>query len=224
MKCCSVAGYDDVFSPDAARRDLDRYRRRGLPRSAAWLCRALTEEGLTQSTVLEIGGGIGALQVELISAGAASTTNVELVESYEAPAGELIAQRGLDAKMKRRIGDLVVTPDLAPRATIVVMHRVVCCYPDAPGLLNTAANHAQRTLAITFPRDRWWIRLGFAGMNAWMRLRGSAFRGYVHPRALLLQAAQQAGFDETRSHEGRLWASLILQRRDTGRDGSRADA
>lgn len=219
--CCST-DYRRMFSRSFAERDARRFRAHGVTGSARTLVELSGDVG--DATVLDIGGGVGAIGLELLAAGAARATTVEISSAYEEAATRLAVERGAVDRIDRRVGDIVDDRDAVGPHDIVVMHRVVCCYPDAPGLLNTAANHAQRTLAITFPRDRWWIRLGFAGMNAWMRLRGSAFRGYVHPRALLLQAAQQAGFDETRSHEGRLWASLILQRRDTGRDGSRADA
>ena len=95
--------------------------------------------------LLEIGGGIGDIQLELLKTGAARATNVELATQYESVASELIHDRGLDDRVDRRLGDFVREADTIPGADVVVMNRVVCCYP-----MPSARRRSRR------PRDASW--------------------------------------------------------------------
>ena len=45
-------------------------------------------------------------------------------------------------RMTRRQADIATMPDEAEAHDIVVLHRVVCCYPDYERLLTAAADHA----------------------------------------------------------------------------------
>jgi hypothetical protein len=210
VSCCTPAGYESFFGPQVER-DVRRYRRKGLTATAAWLRDALVQEGVADSSVLEIGGGIGAIQIELLEAGAARAENLEMVPSYEAAARELVTQRGLEERVGRSLGDVVADPGVATPADIVVMHRVICCYPDAAGLIGAACDKARERIAITIPRESWWVRLEFGAMNAWLRLRRVAFRAYVHPVGPMLEAAGAHGFHPTDRTSGALWESVILR-------------
>ncbi len=94
--CCDPDGYDKVFSGRFATRMARRYRRRGLSRSARALVDFLAERGIEGATVLEIGGGVGEIQVELLRRGAARAVNLELAAGYEAEAAQLLRSSGLD--------------------------------------------------------------------------------------------------------------------------------
>src|SRR5437764_12473242 len=87
--CCTPSGYRKVFGERTARRDLRRYRRRGLDRAARRIVGFLTNGGVDGDSVLEVGGGVGAIQLELLKAGAARATNVEPAHAYEAYDGAL---------------------------------------------------------------------------------------------------------------------------------------
>ncbi len=192
-------------------RDARRYRRKGLTGSAGWILQVLGDDGVADRSVLEVGGGIGSLQIELLEAGASHATNVEIIDSYEATARSLIAERDLEARVERHIADYAQHPDHNPAADIVIMHRVICCYPDPDTLTAAACARARDRVAITIPRDTPWVKLGFWGMNACLRLRRIAFRGYVHPQARILEVANSHGFHATHHQRGALWESLILQ-------------
>ena len=153
MSCCQPPrGYTRIFSKRAARRSAKRYREKGLDDTAEEIVEFLREHGVEGASVLEIGGGVGAIQLELLKVGAARATNLELSPEYEETARELIHERGLDDRVERRLGDVVQEPDLAGEADAVVMHRVVCCYPDYDALVGAAAERARRYLVLSFPR------------------------------------------------------------------------
>jgi hypothetical protein len=211
MSCCTPAGYRTIFGTKTAERDARRYRRKGLTGSARWLFDALTTHGVGNTSVLEVGGGIGNLQIELLEAGADHAANVELIDTYETTAHTLITEHNLDGRTERLIADFAQHPDWAPNADVVIMHRVICCYPDPAALITAACAHAHDRIAITIPRETWWIKLGFTTMNAWLRLRRIGFRAYVHPPVPMLELAAARGFHPTHHQRGPLWESHILQ-------------
>jgi magnesium-protoporphyrin O-methyltransferase len=187
-----------------------RYRRRGLDPTARLLFDELRGKG---STVLEIGGGVGEIEIELLRAGADRATNVELTPVYDNEAEQLLREASLEGRAERRYGDIVSEPSLAEAADVVVMHRVVCCYPDMPALVGAAADKAHRALALSFPRDTWWMRLFARGFNAWRKVRRDEFRFFVHPPSGILATAGAHGLHVTRAHEGRIWQIAALERR-----------
>jgi len=123
--CCRPGDFDDVFDEARAADDARTYGRRGLDREARAIVRTLREGGVTGWSVLEVGGGVGAIQLELLRAGAARATNVELSPGYENAARELLARRGLEGRVDRRIGDFVAEAPTLGTADAVVLHRVV---------------------------------------------------------------------------------------------------
>ena len=88
--CCEPDGYDQTFSHRFARRLAKRYRRRGLSRSSRAIVSFLAGRGIDGATVLEIGGGVGEIQVELLRLGAARATNLEISTNYESEAARLL--------------------------------------------------------------------------------------------------------------------------------------
>jgi predicted RNA methylase len=211
MTCCTPDGYRTIFGAKTVERDARRYRRKGLAGSARWLLRALTDEGVDERSVLEVGGGIGSLQIELLEAGASHATNVEIIDSYEAAARTLITEHRLEDRVERRVADYAEQCGQTAAADIVIMHRVICCYPDPEALMAAACSRTRDRVALTIPREAWWVRGGFWGMNAWLRLRRVVFRGYVHPHARILDVATTHGFHIAAHDRGPLWESLILQ-------------
>ena len=213
MSCCAPLAYGQVFDDREARRNARAYRKKGLDPTARRMVRFLTDQEAVPRTILEIGGGIGALQVELLRAGASRATNIELSPAYEAVARDLLADAGLTERVQRHLGDFASAPDAFPPADVVIMHRVVCCYPEAGRLVSAAASRAQRYLAMSYPRDAWWVRAGLAAENLLLfSLRRIGFRIYVHPPHTLLAAAQAHGFTLALQHRGWVWEATVLQR------------
>ena len=210
--CCNAAAYGRVFSERWARRDARRYRRRGLDRTARRMVAFLRGRGLGGRTVLDVGGGVGALAVELVRAGAERAANVELSPGYQEAARALARERGLGGRVELLLLDFAASPDAVPAADDVVMHRVVCCYPDVDALVGAAADHARRHLVLSFPRDSWWTRLGFRLADLGLRLHGCDFRAYVRPAERVLAPARSRGFRVALEHVGPIWRLAALER------------
>ncbi len=212
--CCTPppqSEYRRFFNRRIAGLDLRRYRRKGLPRTARDLV-ALAGD-VEGATVLEVGGGIGTLGLELLDAGAAGVTNVELSGGYEDAATALLEERGAADRVERRVGDFVADADAIPPHDVVVLHRVVCCYPDADALVAAAAARARRALLLTYPRERALTRAGFRAVNAWLRFRRCGFRTFVHPVAAIAAAAAREGLAPGgRAAEGAIWENAVFRR------------
>jgi hypothetical protein len=206
-QCCSPAGYRKIFGERTAKRDVRKYRRRGLDRAARQIAHFLIARGIEGDSVLEAGGGVGAIQLELLKAGAAHTTNVELSPEYELFAAELL---GDDTRVERRLGDFVLEDVEA--ADDVVLHRVVCCYPDAKVLVGTAASRAQRRLVLSFPPDTALFRLGSRLFNLFLALMRTEFRTFVHPAGTILGAARAHGLEPVVDGRTPMWRIVGFER------------
>jgi hypothetical protein len=207
--CCRPGGYERLFSARQARLDAARYRKRGLGGTERNLVDLAGD--VSGATVLEVGGGVGAIELELLAAGADRGTNVELSGEYEEEAGKLLAERGLRGRVDRRVADFVTEP-VEPH-DVVVMHRVVCCYPDVDRLVGVAAASTRRRLVLTYPRERPWTRAGIVAVNFFMRLSRSDFRAFVHPVARMTAAAQREGLAlERRDRQGLIWENAAYER------------
>jgi magnesium-protoporphyrin O-methyltransferase len=207
--CCTQSEYKRFFNRRVAAKDARRYRKNGLTGTA----RTLTELAgdVRGSTVLDVGGGIGAIELELLRAGAARATSIELSGAYEDEAEALLAERGFGDRAERRIGDFVADGASIEQHDVVVLHRVVCCYPDVDALVGAAADHARRTLLLTYPQDRRLIRAGVRIVNIVLRLSRCGFRTYAHRVGTIVAVAAQHGLTlETRRHSGVLWESAVL--------------
>ena len=203
--CCAGESLD-IFGEKGARRALRRYLRKGLggsdaPTIADWAA----EGGLEGATVIEVGGGIGQIQAELVRRGAARGTVVEVVAGYEDAARALADATGIADRTSFLLADLVDTPDAVEPADIVVLRRVVCCTPVGPSVLGAAAGRARRTLLASYPRDRAGVRLVVRLQNGVLALMRKRFRTYVHPPSELERAAAERGLRLSRVDRGIVW-------------------
>jgi magnesium-protoporphyrin O-methyltransferase len=203
-RCCREA-YEDIFDEKLAEKDVRRYRRRGLDAAGRTLVGFLKARGVEGQRVLEIGGGVGALQLELLGAGAADAENVELSHGYEKAARELARERGVENRVSRRVGDFVATAKEVAPADVVLLHRVVCCYPNLDELLGAAAERTERRLVLTYPPHNAVSRVVISLLNFAQRLRRHEFRVFVWPRREINRVAESRGL--VRVHEAR--ASLV---------------
>jgi magnesium-protoporphyrin O-methyltransferase len=201
-----------MFSPRFSRYVSRRYERAGLTRIERRMvdfAEAALGGSLAGASILEVGGGVGEIQLDMLSRGAVRATNLELSDSFEPDAERLIAAAGMAGRVDRRLGvDLAQTPDAVGPADVVVLHRVVCCYPDYERLLGAAAGHARRALVFSHPPrnvlTRWWIAMG----NAMLSLTSSSFRAFVHPPAAMVEVVRRHGLEPV--YERKDWAWCIV--------------
>jgi magnesium-protoporphyrin O-methyltransferase len=195
---CSCCGFGDTadqhFTAEKVAKELRQYRQKGPGPTTRGLQEGLATAGLNQGTLLDIGGGLGILSLGLLDAGMSRAVVVDASSAFLAAASEEAARRGRSASTQFIQGDfLAVAGQLAP-STVVALDRVVCCYPFYEPLLEQALQRAERGFAFSYPRDRWYVRLGVWLENALRHWRGNAFRTFVHPPPKMIQMVERAGF------------------------------
>jgi len=201
-----------MFSERGARAQARSYRRSGLDAGSRRIVALLKERGVDGLTLLEVGGGIGAIQIELLKAGLARAVSVELTPTYEKSAAELLREAGFEDRVERRVMDFVNAGADIGAADIVVMNRVICCYPDLPRLAGAAADHARGLLVMTFPKERWWTRVMVWMANAGMSLTRREFRLFLHPIAEILATGEKHGLRLSVDHPGLFWEIAAMER------------
>jgi hypothetical protein len=104
------------------------------------------------------------------------------------------------------------TSDGVAPADVVVLHRVVCCYPDYERLLTAAAARAGRLLVFSHPPRNAASRAFIRIQNLGLRLSRKEFRTYVHPPAVMLDVCRASGLQPTYAHAGVVWQVEGLSR------------
>jgi 2-polyprenyl-3-methyl-5-hydroxy-6-metoxy-1,4-benzoquinol methylase len=210
--CCDGEGYGAVFTDRFAKRMARRYRRRGLDAASRRLVDFVCAGGIEGASVLEIGGGVGEIQLELLRRGARRVTNLEISPSYEEEAARLLERAGMTARVERRLVDIAQDPDDVEPADVVVLHRVVCCYPDYAALLTAAGGHAARLLAFSHPPDSVLSRVVVGAENLTRRVRRQSFRAFVHPPDAMVSVLSGTGLTARYRQRAGAWCVVGLER------------
>jgi magnesium-protoporphyrin O-methyltransferase len=210
-ECCRV-DYDEQFNAEEARRDLLQYRANGADPSTRRLVHALIAHGVEGATLLDIGGGIGAVQLELLEAGVASSVDVDASLSYLQVAEAEADERGWGDRTRYLHGDFTRLADEVEPADIVTLDRVVCCYADARALIGRSASKARRLFGLVHPVDRWWTRvLGTIG-NLGYRVFRNPYRMHVHRQALIDSLVRAEGLEPVSVRTAWFWRTAVYRR------------
>ncbi len=205
--CC--AGFRTAvtrqFDEDVARGDLRRYRRSG-PNPTTRLLRDAVLRAGGGASLLDIGAGIGALSFELLARGLTRACAVDASPAYVAAARAEADARGLADRFSVVEGDFARLGDADEPADVVTMDRVVCCYPEFRPLLERAARSSRRLLALSYPRDRWDVRLVVWLTNVFRAAVGNPFRAAVHPAAAMEACITAQGFRREARTGTLVWA------------------
>ena len=209
--CCEIT--DNAFSEAEAKAELKNYRRRGPMRQTKLVLEAIRSLGLKNADLLDIGGGIGAIHHELLEDVAHQATHVDASSAYLKEAKGEAARRGHSQQVNFIHADFTDVASELPKADIVTLDRVVCCYPDFRRLLKAAADHSQRALAFTYPRETWYLRFALRVANFFQGLRKDPFRVFLHPVAEMDALLKREGLERVSLRRLFVWEMALYQRR-----------
>ncbi len=194
MNCCSASACESQFDRRLAARELKHYRAQGPEPTGRALIHLLRRALKDGSTLLDIGGGIGAIQY------------------YQQAARAEAERRGVSARIHFRLGDFVTLAPEVAAADIVTLDRVVCCYPDMEPLVRLSAERCRRLYGLSYPRDRWPMRAVVSTENAFRRLFGNPFRSFVHSPAVMDQLLTALGFTLQSKVRTFAWEIVVYER------------
>jgi magnesium-protoporphyrin O-methyltransferase len=213
MSSCCIHNRDaGRFFGWFASRYRKRFARKGLEPSQKQLMEGLTRSGTQGGTVLEIGCGVGYLHQRLLQAGAANAVGVDLSSKMLDEARNQAREQGLSERTDYREGDFVELADSIAPADIVILDKVICCYPDADSLVLRSAHKAARLYAFTVPRDRWSVRVAMWFAGAVLALIRCGFRSYVHDPAAIDRALRDASFERVFEDQTFVWLTRVYAR------------
>jgi 2-polyprenyl-3-methyl-5-hydroxy-6-metoxy-1,4-benzoquinol methylase len=212
MSPCRHGCYDSQFDVKRATKDLRRYRRKGPDKTTRLLLNALRAEGVQGMSVLDVGGGVGIVHHELLTAGARAAVHVDAATPYIRAAEEEAARRGHAERVSFVHGDFVAIASEITPADVVTLDRVICCYPDMERLVAASASRARHLYGAVFPRESRLLKVAFTVGNLLRRLRGSAFRTYLHSTRAIDSAVQREGLRPRSVRDTTLWRVAVYAR------------
>lgn len=212
MNCCQCQGIEELFSQQYVEKELSHYRSKGPDRTTRMLVEAVKEEGVAGQTLLDIGGGVGAIQHELLQAGVEHATDVEASAAYVRAAREEAGRRGYTDRVTHLQGNFVDLANNIDPADIVTLDRVICCYPDMEKMVSLSAERARKLYGLVYPRDTWWIRAGIAVQNLYFRLRRNPYRAFIHPAQRVEALLSSTGLKRKSYRRTLFWQVVVYTR------------
>lgn len=212
MNCCQCQGIEEVFSQSYVTRELSRYRLKGPIKTTRMLLEAIKKVGVDGLTLLDIGGGVGAVQHELLEAGVKDAIDVDASSAYIQAARDEAQRRGLAERVSYHYGNFVnLAADIDP-ADIVTLDRVICCYDDMEKLVKLSAGRARKLYGVVYPRDTWWIKIGLAVGNLISRLQRSPYRAFAHPSEAVEALVNSLGLKRSSYRRTLVWQVVVYTR------------
>lgn len=208
--CCQIT--DKTFGEADARAGMRRYHRKGPAAQTRELLRAVRSQGLQGATLLDVGGGIGAIHHELLDESVREATHVDASSAYLRAAEEEAARRGHSDRVKFIRADFTDVASDLPATDIVTLDRVVCCYPDFRALLTAAAGRSRKLLAMTYPRETWYTRVVIGAMDLVQALRRDPFRVFIHPVSQMDAVLNGAGLRRVSLKRLFVWEVALYDR------------
>jgi len=194
MSCCGAPGCERIFDRKHATRELRNYHRNGPIKTTQALIHSVLRGSVKDSTLLDIGGGVGAIQYDLLNAGARRAVSVDASPAFEAAARGEAERQGFSGRIQYEAGDFVELADRIAPADIVTLDRVVCCYPNMEGLVRLSVQHSRRIYGLVYPRDRRMTRVVIRVQNFFRGLFRNPFRSFVHSVEAMDGLISAAGF------------------------------
>ena len=214
MDCCSPGDspLDRQFDARHAAKHLRAYRRNGPEGLTGALIEALAAGGIEGHTLLDIGGGVGAVHHELVRSGAATAVDIDASRAYISVARDEAERQGHADRVHYIAADFVAIADEVETADLVALDRVICCYADMTALVGRSATLARRRYGLVYPRDSWLGRVGVAFLNAKFRLTRSPFRTYVHRTADVDAILVAHGLVKRLHRKTLIWQLVLYER------------
>ena len=212
MECCQCQAIEERFDRKKAAAKLLDYRQDGLKRESQVLVDALVEQGINGYSLLDVGGGMGALAIELIKRGVSQATINEASTAYLEAAAAESERQGLANQISLAHGNIVTMADEIAPADLVTLDKVICCYDDMPGLVLASLAKAGKLYGLVYPRDNWLVKAAFGFENLGCRLKGSDFRVFVYPTKAVDSLIRENGFQMRSRRTVASWQIVIYGR------------
>jgi magnesium-protoporphyrin O-methyltransferase len=217
MSCTQCDGIRSTFDQAEARKTLRRFRRRGPIKTTRLLVNAvreaLEEADARDTVLLDVGAGIGAIHHELLDGRVSRAVHVDASAEQIAAAREETTRRGHDRQVEFVLGDFTALANELPRADVVTLDRVICCFDDMPTLVRRSGEKAARLYGAVYPRQSAYMRLAIRVINLVQRLKGTSFRVFLHDPGAIHAVLANAGLERRSLQRTLGWEVVVFARR-----------
>jgi len=214
MSCQHCCGANQQFDTKSAKKDLKRYLKRGPRKPTKKLTEAFKSLDITNLSLLDIGGGVGPIPLELIPQGLSKVTDVDASEGYINVAKSEAKKRDYKEKINYLTGDFTDVHSQIEAHDIVTLDKVICCYPFVENLLKTSLSKAKTYYALVYPQANFISRTTVWFLNMTLKIRGNPFRTFIHNQKVIDCLIANAGFTEIYSGTTFLSWQIHLYKRE----------
>ncbi len=212
MQCPQCEGIEREFDAKEAEDEIKAYRKDGPAETTRILIDALTDLGVDEYTLLDIGGGVGAIQHAMLSAGASAATAVEASTAFVRAARNQAAELGWSDQVEVRHGDFVDLAEELELHDLVTLDRVICCYHDMESLVSLSAARAGKLYGVVYPRDVIWNRILSRVGNLLLWISRNPFRTFIHSDEQVQQILASIGFERVFHKQLLSWQVAVYSR------------
>lgn len=214
MHCCHADDYAGLFDHQKAMEDLNDYRDHGVKKSSQPLFDVLEKIPVKDLTLLDVGGGIGAVIFEMFKRGIRYAVLNDISAAYVTQFRNESLRQNVARKSTSQIGDFTSVHKDIEDADLVTLDKVICCYSDYRSLVQLSSSKARKWYAINLPRNTWWVYALLRLDYYWQKLTiGKAFLTYFHPIHKIESLLLEAGFHKVRERKQNEWVAILFQRR-----------
>lgn len=213
MNCCShCEDAGRFFNDRTAKKELRRYKKKGPNKSTRLLLDEIRKKDLQGKSLLDIGGGIGAISFELIDHGIDISNHIDASTAYLKTSETEAKNRGLSNLINYKFGDFTEISEEIAMSDIVTLDRVICCYPDMEKLVDRSTTKAKLFYGVVYPREGWSIRAAMKIGNLWFKIRGSDFRTYLHSPVEIDAKIRDNGFKKKKEMQTIIWKVVLYEK------------
>ena len=212
MDSCCNSSYQNTFDHKRAQKELKAYEQTGVKANSRPLMDLIRSVDLRDSSMLEIGGGIGSLIFESFKLGLQKARYVDISKAYSDTFITALKEKGLTEKVDPRLGDFVELSADIPQVDLVVLDKVICCYENYEKLIQLSTSKSVKWYAITIPRDTWWVKMVHSFGNILRKLNKNPFQSFIHAHQDIFAVLEKEGFHIRKEKKRREWQSFLLER------------
>ncbi len=195
MECnCSTGGFKKQFGDKIANKKLKDYLAKGPKGNTKMLIDLIKRYDIGDKSLLDIGGGIGAIQFQLLDFGIKSVQSVDASQAYLDKGKEGAKKLGYGSQIEYTYGDFIQVSEKIAKAEIVTLDKVICCYKDFRNLVRESLSKTKEIYAIIIPKDGWIQKFVHSLEIIIWKITGNRFRSYIHPVNEIESIIFESGF------------------------------
>ncbi len=209
MSCCQCQGIEKEFNDKYVTKAFKAYNKNGPSKTTKILIKLLKENGVKGETLLDIGGGIGAIQLELFKEGLTGSFMVDASAPFLNTARKESKLQGFEERVKYYQGDFVELAKEIEKTSIVTLDKVLCCYDNLQALVKLSARKAKQLYGVIYPRDTWWVKASFSFFNFFLWLSRNPFRVFIHSSDKVNKLVHAEGLKKKNYYKTFMWQVVL---------------